>query len=106
MNRFLAFLPALFLFQGSQSSLGAQSRPAVIKIDTDRVIGEVDPHLFGNFTEHLGRCIYGGIFEEGSTLADENGFRKDVLEAVHGLGVTMRSEERRVGKECRSRWSP
>jgi alpha-N-arabinofuranosidase len=89
MNRFLAFLPALVLFQGSPSPLGAQSRPAVIKIDTDRAIGEVDPHLFGNFTEHLGRCIYGGIFEEGSPLADENGFRKDVLEAIQGLGVTM-----------------
>ena len=51
MNRFAAFLPALVLFQGSPSPLGAQSRPAVIKIDTDRAIGEVDPHLFGNFTE-------------------------------------------------------
>jgi alpha-N-arabinofuranosidase len=89
MKRFLVFLPVVFLFQCLLSSLGAQSRPAVIKIDTDRVIGEVDPHLFGNFTEHLGRCIYGGIFEEGSALADENGFRKDVLTAVQGLGVTM-----------------
>ena len=89
MKRFLAFLPALALFLGSQAFLAAQSRPAVIKIDTDRVIGEVDPHLFGNFTEHLGRCIYGGIFEEGSPLADENGFRKDVLAAVQGLGVTI-----------------
>ena len=89
MKRFLAFLPALVLFQGSLEFVGAQSRPAVIKIDSDRVIGEVDAHLFGNFTEHLGRCIYGGIFEEGSPLADENGFRKDVLAAVQGLGVTM-----------------
>ncbi|MGA2119918.1 MAG: alpha-N-arabinofuranosidase, partial [Bryobacteraceae bacterium] len=86
MKRFLRLLPPLLLFQVSPAFLGAQ---AVIKIDTDRVIGEVDPHLFGNFTEHLGRCIYGGIFEEGSPLADENGFRKDVLEAVHGLGVTV-----------------
>jgi alpha-N-arabinofuranosidase len=69
--------------------LSAQTNPAVIKIDTDRVIGDVDPHLFGNFTEHLGRCIYGGIFDEGSPLSDENGFRKDVLAAVQGLGVTM-----------------
>ena len=89
MKRLLAFLPALVIFQCSLSSLGAQSRPAVIKIDTDRVIGEVDPHLFGNFTEHLGRCIYGGIFEEGSPLADDDGFRKDVLTAIQGLGVTM-----------------
>ena len=69
---------------------GAQSQPAArIKIDTGRVIGEVDPHLFGNFTEHLGRCIYGGIFEEGSPLSDSDGFRKDVMEAARGLGVTL-----------------
>ena len=67
----------------------AQPPRARIKIDTDRVIGEVDPHLFGNFTEHLGRCIYGGIFEEGSPLADVDGFRKDVMDATRGLGVTL-----------------
>ncbi len=67
----------------------AQPAPARIKIDTDRVIGEVDPHLFGNFTEQLGRCIYGGIFEEGSPLSDSDGFRKDVMEAARGLGVTI-----------------
>jgi alpha-N-arabinofuranosidase len=89
MKRCFALISALVLFQSSPGFLGAQSRPAVIKIDTDRVIGEVDAHLFGNFTEHLGRCIYGGIFEEGSPLADENGFRKDVLAAVQGLGVTV-----------------
>lgn len=80
---------ALLLLASSAALLRAQAAPAVIKIDTDRVVGEVDPHLFGNFTEHLGRCIYGGIFDEGSPLSDENGFRKDVLAAVQGLGVTM-----------------
>ncbi len=63
--------------------------PARIKIDTERVIGEVHPHLFGNFIEHLGRCIYGGVFEEGSPLSDADGFRKDVMEAVRRLGVTI-----------------
>lgn len=66
-----------------------QPRTARIKIDTDRVIGEVDPHLFGNFTEHLGRCIYGGIFDEGSKLSDSDGFRKDVMDAARDMGVTM-----------------
>jgi alpha-L-arabinofuranosidase len=67
----------------------AQQSSARIRIDPDRVIGEVNPLLFGNFTEHLGRCIYGGIFEEGSPLSDADGFRKDVLEAARGLGVTI-----------------
>lgn len=47
---------------------GAQgAAPAArIKIDIDRVIGDVHPHVFGNFAEHLGRMIYGGLYEEGS----------------------------------------
>ena len=70
-------------------TLTAQSPDARIKIDTDRVIGEVHPHLFGNFAEHLGRCIYGGLFEEGSRLSDSRGYREDVMEAMKGLGVTL-----------------
>jgi alpha-N-arabinofuranosidase len=35
--------------------------------------------------EHLDRCVYGGIYDEGSPLADEHGFRKDVIEAVRTL---------------------
>ena len=60
----------------------AQAPAARIKIDTDRVIGEVHPHVFGNFAEHLGRCIYGGLYEEGSKLSDADGFRKDVMQAI------------------------
>lgn len=67
----------------------AQPKPARIKMDTDRKIGEVDAHLFGNFAEHLGRVIYGGIFEEGSPLSDSDGFRKDTLQAVKDLNVTI-----------------
>jgi alpha-N-arabinofuranosidase len=65
------------------------SIPARIKIDLDRTVGEVHPHLFGNFAEHLGRMIYGGLYEPGSPLSDADGFRKDVLEAVKALNVTI-----------------
>jgi alpha-N-arabinofuranosidase len=54
---------------------------AKIKIDLDRRIGGVDRKIYGGFIEHLGRCIYGGIFDEGSPLSDEHGFRRDVIEA-------------------------
>ena len=67
----------------------AGAEQARIKIDTERVAGEVNPQLFGNFAEHLGRCIYGGIFDEGSPLADREGYREDVIKAVQGLGVTL-----------------
>src|SRR5919112_535378 len=65
------------------AAMPAPARQARIKIDLDRTIGQVDPLLFGNFAEHLGRMIYGGIYEEKSPLSDANGFRKDVLEAVN-----------------------
>ncbi|MBI5116141.1 alpha-N-arabinofuranosidase [Candidatus Poribacteria bacterium] len=58
---------------------------ARIKIDTDRRIGTINPNIYGGFIEHLGRCIYGGIYEENSPLSDERGFRKDVLEAMKSL---------------------
>jgi alpha-N-arabinofuranosidase len=53
-----------------------------IKVDLDRQIGHINPHIFGGFAEHLGRCIYGGIYEPDSRLADEDGFRTDVLDAL------------------------
>lgn len=80
-------LLAVLLFIVPSYSVLAQR--ATIKIDTDRTIGEVSPLLFGNFVEHLGRCVYGGIYEPGSTLADEKGFRKDVLQAVKDLNVSV-----------------
>jgi alpha-N-arabinofuranosidase len=58
---------------------------AHITIDPDRVIASVDRRILGGFCEHLGRCIYGGVYDEGSPLADERGFRKDVLDAVRRL---------------------
>lgn len=70
-------------------SSGAIAQNARIKIDLDRKIGEVDKKLYGNFVEHLGRCVYGGIYEENSPLSDDRGFRKDVMEAVKDLNVAI-----------------
>jgi alpha-L-arabinofuranosidase len=44
-------------------------------------------HIFGGFIEHFHRQVYGGIFEPGSPLADERGFRLDVLEALSELRI-------------------
>jgi len=60
-----------------------------IVIDPARVSGVIDRSLFGGFAEHLGRCIYGGIYEPGSPLADEHGFRKDVLAALLRLRMPV-----------------
>jgi alpha-N-arabinofuranosidase len=67
----------------------AKALRARIKIDSDRRIGDIDPKIYGNFAEHLGRCIEGGLFEEGSPLSDKNGYRKDVMQAVKDLDVTL-----------------
>ncbi|MEW2636241.1 alpha-N-arabinofuranosidase [Streptomyces sp. NPDC048389] len=57
-------------------------------LDPAFTVGEVNPRLFGSFVEHLGRCVYTGIFEPGHPAADEAGLRTDVLELVRELGVT------------------
>jgi len=58
-------------------------------MDRDFAIGHTDPRLFGAFVEHLGRCVYGGIYEPGHPSADARGFRKDVLALVQELGPTI-----------------
>lgn len=62
---------------------------AKVLLDRDATIGSTDPRLFGAFVEHLGRCVYGGIFEPGHPQADERGFRRDVLDLVRELGPTI-----------------
>jgi alpha-N-arabinofuranosidase len=58
-------------------------------INQARYHAELDRRLFGSFLEHLGRAVYTGVYEPGSKLADEKGFRKDVITAVKQLGVTI-----------------
>lgn len=72
-------------------SVYAQTGPlkARIKIDTERQIGAINKHIYGNFSEHLGRCIYGGIYDPGNKLSNKQGFRKDVLQAAKDLNVTI-----------------
>lgn len=60
-----------------------------IKIDPTRSLGHIDRNIFGGFAEHLGRCIYGGIYEPGSPLADAKGFRTDVLDALRRLHMPI-----------------
>lgn len=57
-------------------------------VDKAFAVGEVDPRLFGSFVEHLGRCVYTGLYEPEHPRADEDGLRTDVLELVRELGVT------------------
>jgi alpha-N-arabinofuranosidase len=60
-----------------------------VSIDPLRTIASIDPNVFGGFAEHLGRCIYGGIYEPGSPLADAEGIRTDVLSALKRLRMPV-----------------
>ena len=64
-------------------------KKASVILDKDYQIGRIDPRLYGSFIEHLGRAVYGGIYEPGHPQADELGFRRDVLEMVRRLGVPI-----------------
>jgi alpha-L-arabinofuranosidase len=62
---------------------------ARIFVDTNRTIGEISPLLFGGFAEHMGRCIYGGIYDPASPHADERGLRRDVLAALREINYRI-----------------
>jgi alpha-L-arabinofuranosidase len=61
---------------------------AHLTIDPHFTVGEVNRRLFGSFVEHLGRCVYDGIYEPGHPTADSEGFRSDVIGLVKELGVS------------------
>lgn len=62
---------------------------AEITISKGNVISRIDNRIYGSFIEHLGRAVYGGIYEPSHNTADEMGFRKDVMEMVKKLNVPV-----------------
>ena len=62
---------------------------ASLTIDPGFVVAPLNRRTFGSFVEHMGRCVYTGIYEPDHPSADDDGFRTDVLELVRELGVTV-----------------
>jgi alpha-N-arabinofuranosidase len=62
---------------------------AKIKIDRDYRIGKIDERLYGSFIEHIGRAVYGGIYQPGHPAADNMGFRQDVINLIAQIGVPI-----------------
>lgn len=58
-------------------------------IDKSFKIAEIDKRVYGSFIEHLGRAVYTGIYQPGHISADEDGFRRDVMELVRELRVPV-----------------
>lgn len=55
----------------------------------ERQLGKRDPMIYGHFIEHFHRQIYGGVYDPGNPLSDEDGFRTDVLEAMRKIKVPV-----------------
>ena len=64
-------------------------KKAKLIMDRDYTIGQIDPRMYGSFIEHLGRAVYGGIYEPGHPTADKEGFRTDVIDLVKKLQVPV-----------------
>lgn len=62
---------------------------ATLKIDKDYVIGEIDKRIYGSFIEHIGRAVYGGIYDPDHPDADDMGFRRDVISLTRELQVPI-----------------
>jgi alpha-N-arabinofuranosidase len=59
-----------------------------ITTHTQFQVGAVDPRIFGGFLEHMGRAVYEGVYDPNCSHADEEGFRRDVMEALRRLRMT------------------
>lgn len=68
----------------SQSNLKAK-----MVVDKAFRIAEVDKRIYGSFIEHLGRAVYGGIYDPSHASADESGFRNDVKQLIQELQVPI-----------------
>jgi alpha-N-arabinofuranosidase len=81
MKKFLLLLASLFCTQGI-----AQNK---IVLNTDLGETTINKHIYGHFSEHLGRCIYGGLYagEENEIVPHINGMRTDVVNALKDLNI-------------------
>jgi alpha-L-arabinofuranosidase len=82
----IAFLILLFNLHIAYAQKNVQAK---LNIDLNADYQLYDRMIFGQFIEHFHRQIYGGIFEPGSKLSDEQGFRKDVIEALREMKVPV-----------------
>ena len=64
-------------------------KKAVVKVDRDFYIGVTDKRIYGSFVEHIGRCVYGGIYDPIYSDSDDMGFRRDVLELTKELDISV-----------------
>ena len=63
---------------------------AILKINENKKLSHIEPEVYGHFSEHLGRCIYEGMFVgDNSPIPNENGMRTDVVEALKEMKIPV-----------------
>ena len=92
MKKLRFLLSSLILVCSNLVDLAA-AEPALIKVDLDRAIGAVDPHIYSSFLEPVSRgpgrgVVYGPLYDPDSPLSDANGFRQDYVQQIKDLNVS------------------
>ncbi len=94
--RFIRSLSAILIAAGSILALSAQTQPpaqsgsATLVLNADLPGTIINRNIYGQFSEHLGRCIYEGIWVgEGSSIPNTRGMRNDVIAALKNLSVPV-----------------
>ena len=88
MKKHFKSLAVLFLLAFSMSA--AAQLTSEISLDVTKEGNIIPKEIYGQFSEHLGQCIYGGLWVgENSQIPNEQGYRKDVLQALKELHVPV-----------------
>ena len=62
----------------------------ILKVKPGNTGNKINKEIYGHFSEHLGRCIYGGIYVgKDSEIPNINGYRKDVVDALKEIGIPV-----------------
>ena len=80
----------LAMFGPASALIAAEGAHATLTIHADEAGAHIDRHIQGQFAEHLGQGIYGGVWVgEKSPIPNVHGFRKDVVDALRALKVPV-----------------
>ena len=92
------------------SLMATAQQSNTVTIDPDGIRTEYNPMIFGQFIEHFDNQVYGGIFDPGNPLSDDDGFRTDVIEAMkdascqHTTGQEASDQNAHPSTTNRGRW--
>jgi alpha-N-arabinofuranosidase len=82
-------MPVQFFLGGDEMTDHIQHRNMLF-LHADRAKDRIRKHVYGHFAEHLGECIYGGIWVgEDSAIPNTRGIRNDVVEALRGIRIPV-----------------